>query len=198
MLPLSPRDTAFILIEYQNEWVSHHGHLRSLLVKDNDQFEDAILASEHALNIARKKGFHVIHVTLKPDPDYKIFGNALYGLRHTIPKVKTWQGEQGLIHKKFAPETNEHVITERTGASAFSGSNLDSYLRNNQIPNLILMGFATHVCIESTLRDAHDLGYNTMVLTEATGAFTQEQKRYFSQNIVHHFGQEVSIQDLIQ
>lgn len=35
-----------------------------------------------------------------------------------------------------------------------------------------------------------------MVLTETTGAFTDEQKNYFSENIVHHFGKEINLKEL--
>ena len=150
---------------------------------------------QNILSLLRNRGFAIIHVTLKPDEEYRVLGQADYGMRHAIAKKKTWQGFQGEIHPDFVPLKNEHLITERTGASAFSGSNLDSYLRNNEIKNLILVGFATQVCVESTLRAAHDLGYNTFVVTEATGAFTNEQKKYFSENVVNHFGKELRVID---
>ena len=195
-LCMTPQNTAFILIEYQNEWVSENGTLRSRLIKDKAQFVNAISISKEMLMLARKYNYHVIHVLFTPDENYRIFGHALWGIRQVVPTAGTWRGFQREIHEDFLPLSGEHVITERSGVSAFSGSNLDSYLRNNHITNLILTGFATHVCVESTLRDAHDSGYNTMVLTEATGAFTDEQKKYFSENIVHHFGKEIDFQEL--
>ncbi|MCE0496106.1 cysteine hydrolase family protein [Vibrio salinus] len=195
---LQPDQTALVLIEYQNEWVSERGNLRNKLVQDKEAFAGAIEKSKDVLTASREKGYLIIHVTLQPDNNYLIFGNASYGMRHAIPANKTWQGFQGEIHPDFKPENGEHVITGRTGASAFSGSNLDSVLRNNRIHNLILIGFATHVCVESTLRAAHDLGYNTFVITEATGAFSNAQKKHFSQHIVRHFGKELSVQNLLE
>ncbi|MBF9000314.1 cysteine hydrolase [Vibrio nitrifigilis] len=192
---LFPEKTALILIEYQNEWVSEQGYLRNHVVVDQEQFEDAIEHSKMILSLARKKGCSIIHVTLQPDDHYLAFGKAEYGMRHVIPKKKTWLGFQGEIHPDFVPLAHEHVITERVGASAFSGSNLDIYLRNNEVVNVVLIGFATHVCVESTLRQAHDLGYNAYVITEATGAFTIEQKQYFSRNVVQHFGKEIRVDD---
>lgn len=192
---LEATNTALILIEYQNEWVSDQGSLRNKLIKDHQQFTDAIVYSKDILAMSRQRGLYVIHVTLKPDNNYNVFGKAPFGMRHVIPQRQTWLGFQGEIHPDFAPCEGEHVITERIGASAFSGSNLDQYLRNNHINNLLLIGFATHVCVESTLRAAHDLGYNTFVITQATGSFTEEQKQFFSQHIVQHFGQELSVPD---
>ncbi len=60
-------------------------------------------------------------------------------------------------------------------------------MRNNKIENLYLVGYATHVCVESTLRDAHEKGYNTYVLSDATSAFNKVQQDYFLSEIVHHF-----------
>ncbi|MGI9945689.1 cysteine hydrolase family protein [Vibrio hyugaensis] len=195
-LDLSPEQTALVLIEYQNEWVSDSGSLRSELVLDEEQFVQAITHSKSALSLCRGLGVTVIHVLMKPDKQYKVFGKSGLGLRKAISKSKRWQGFQGKIHPDFLPQKNEHTVTERIGVSAFSGSNLDCFLRNNGITNLILTGFATHVCVESTLRSAHDLGYNTFVVTEATGSFTNMQKRYFSEHVVHHFGKEISMSDL--
>lgn len=147
-----PNKTALVLIEYQNEWVSQQGDLRNHVVVEQKPFEDAIERSKTVLALARKKGFSIIHVTLQPDDQYLAFGQAKYGMRHAIVQKRTWLDFQGEIHPDFTPRENEHLITERVGASAFSGSNLDSFLRNNGIINLLLIGFATHVCVESTLR----------------------------------------------
>lgn len=191
--PVDNSRSALVMIEYQNEWVSEEGRLRNLLVKDKRQFDEAISRSKMLLAMARKQQVTVIHVTLKPDPQYRIFGDADFGLRAAIPDAKTWQGDMHSIHADFEPLSDEHVITERTGASGFSGSNLDSYLRNNGIDTLFLAGFATHVCVESTLREAHDKGYRTFVVTDAVGAFTESQQSYFENEVLHHFGHGVTV-----
>ncbi|MDO6425975.1 cysteine hydrolase [Thalassotalea sp. 1_MG-2023] len=186
--------SALILIEYQNEWLNKAGKLRQLLVKDEKRFNSAIQRSKTLLAIARKQEITIIHVTLKPDAQYRIFGQADFGLRNAIPNAKTWQGDMKLIHPDFTPLQGEHVITERTGASGFSGSNLNSFLRNNGIETIFLAGFATHVCVESTLREAHDKGYTTYVVTDASAAFTKKQQHYFETEILHHFGQGINVE----
>lgn len=185
--------SALVMIEYQNEWVSEEGNLRNLLVEDEVHFESAIHHSKSLLAAARKQGVSVIHVTLKPDAQYRIFGDATFGLRAAIPNANTWKGDMQSIHTDFEPLPHEHVITERTGASGFAGSNLDSFLRNNGVDTLFLAGFATHVCVESTLREAHDKGYRTFVVTDATGAFKESQQTYFENEVLHHFGHGVSV-----
>ncbi|MDC0609761.1 cysteine hydrolase [Vibrio sp.] len=195
MTALNSEETALILIEYQNEWISKQGQLRKTLIKDEEQFESAIENSKVVLKKARHNKYHIVHVLMKPNLNCSVFGLASLGLNAAIPKAKTWQGSCSDIHCDFSPEPNELVVSERIGVSAFSASCLDAYLRNNRISNVIIIGFATHVCVESTLRESHDRGYNTYVVTEATGAFTNEQKDYFSRNIVHHFDKEIKISD---
>lgn len=122
----------------------------------------------------------VIHVPLILSEDYKEFGiNAKYGLRAVIPQVKTWQNENKDFHKDFLPNKNEFIVKGRLGASAFSGSNLDNILRNNEINTVFLIGYATNVCVESTLREAHDKGYNSVIISDSTSSFTKEEKDFF-------------------
>ena len=79
-------------------------------------------------------------------------------------------------------------VEGRVGASAFANSNLDAYLRANGIRHVYLAGYASHVCVESTLRDAHDRGVEATVITDATAAFTQPQFDHFVNDVIHHFG----------
>ncbi len=68
--------SALVMIEYQNEWVSEKGNLRNLLVEDKEPFKSAINHSKSLLTAAREQGVSIIHVTLKPDAQYRIFGDA--------------------------------------------------------------------------------------------------------------------------
>lgn len=91
---------------------------------------------------------------------------------------------------------DEFVVTGRLGASSFTASNLDTYLRNNRIENLYLAGYATHVCLESTLRDAHDKGYNTFYSLMLQLHLTKQQD-YVLQEIVHHFGEHLTTKEFV-
>ena len=92
----------------------------------------------------------------------------------------------------------EFVVGGRTGGSAFAGSNLDSYLRNNHIDTLYIMGYALHVCVESTLRSAHDLGYKPILIEDASAAFTPEQRQHVLNEVVHHFGKKITTQEFMR
>ncbi|MBR8654626.1 cysteine hydrolase [Achromobacter sp. Marseille-Q0513] len=189
--PLAPGQgrAALVMIEFVHEWLAPDGRLRGL-IQDERQFALSQEAGGQALAAARKAGMPVIHATLQLSPDYREFGRARFGLRGAIPQAGTWQKQNSgwQFHGPFAPLPNEFVISGRAGASAFAASDLDNYLRAQGITRLYLAGYATHVCIESTLRAAHDLGYEPVVLSDATAAFTARQQQHVLEEVVHHFG----------
>lgn len=191
--------SALVMIEFVNEWIAPDGKLRPLM-KDHAQFEHSIEAGKQALAAGRAAGMKIIHVSLPLSPDYREFGNTTFGLRGAIQKAGTWKntGTGWQFNRDFLPLPNEFVVAGRVGASAFANSNLDSFLRANRIEHVYLTGYATHVCVESTLRDAHDRGVDATVISDATAAFTENQYRHVLENVIHHFGYQTTIDGFIK
>ncbi len=193
--------TALVFIEFQNEWVASEGTLRQLLVKDEEQFQTAIDNAARILEAAREAGWTIAHagLDLRRDATYQIFGDAsrALGLRRAIQNAGTWTGDGARFPEPFTPRPGEFVVAGRSGASVLTNSTLDAFLRNNDINTVVFMGFATHVCVESSLRQAHDLGYNAYVVTDAVGAFEDHQNTYFRDQVLHHFGASISTGGLI-
>lgn len=189
--------TALILIETQNEWMHPDGKLYKSHIKDKEMLHKSIKNIEKVLDHARQNGIAVIHVGLRFEKGYPELANGKSGLRKGIPNAGTFPVNEfgSKFYESVKPIEGEFVVTGRIGASGFTGSNLDVFLRNNKIENLYLVGYATHVCVESTLRDAHDKGYNTFLISDATSAFNQEQQNYVLEEIVHHFGEHLTAQD---
>lgn len=191
--------SALILIETQNEWMHEDGKLRKLLIKDEQMMLNSITNIEKLLDYSRKNNIEVIHVGLRFEKGYPELANGKSGLRKAIPIAETFPinefGSQ--FYESVKPVAGEFVVTGRVGASGFTGSNLDAYLRNNKIENLYIAGYATHVCVESTLRDAHEKSYNTYVISDATSAFNKTQQEYFLNEIVHHFGEHLTTQNFL-
>ena len=190
---------ALILIETQNEWMHTEGKLYKLLVEDKEMMSQSITNIEKTVDFARENDMEVIHVGLRFQNGYPEMGNGQSGLRKAIPIAGTFpiDGFGSQFYETVKPLENEFIVTGRLGASGFTGSNLDTYLRNNKIENLYLVGYATHVCVESTLRDAHDKGYNTFLISDATSAFNRKQQDYVLNDIVHHFGEHLTTDEFI-
>lgn len=193
--------TALVCIEFQKEWLDPQGTLQRLLVKDKERFQLAVKNAADILITARSHGWTIVHagLDLRSDPAYALFqqGQGKLGLRGAIPRAGTWTGDGARFVPPFEPLGNEYIVQGRSGASVLANSTLDPFLRNNGKHTLVFMGFALHVCVESSMRQAHDMGYNALVPTDACGVFEVAQQEYFERHVAHHFGLAVTTQDLL-
>lgn len=189
---------ALLLIEFQEEWLNPAGKLYPR-VDDPKRLEASLQQAKKALKHAREQGYLIAHSGLSFQSGYPELGKAKLGLRAHIPHRQTFQaGTEGAkFHPDFEPQAGELIAEGRLGASAFAGSNLDAQLRNHHVNDLYIMGYALHVCVESTFRASHDLGYETRVISDACAAFTEAQEAYFKQHVANHFGQGISTQQFI-
>ena len=192
---------ALVFIEFQREWLADDGILKRRLIQDKAAFENAVARAGEVLAAARASNWTIAHagLDLTHDPDYLLFGKGrgVLGLRQGIPAAGTWTGAGAAFVEPFVPRPGEFIVKGRSGASVLLNSTLDPFLRNNGINTIFIMGFATHVCVESTLRNAHDLGYNAFVVEDACAAFEQSQHEYVRRHVIHHFGEETNAAALI-
>lgn len=199
---LNLKRTAFVFIEFQNAWIGEGARLAKFLVEDRDAFYPAVGNAEKIINGARKAGCLIAHAGLdmRDDPQYLLWGRGegKLGLAGAVPRAGTWTTENDVAFvEPFVPQAGEFIVKGRSGASVFKNSNLDPFLRNNDVENVVLLGFALHVCVESSLREAHDIGYNAYVAVDACGAFNLAQSEYFSKHIIRHFGLNLESEALI-
>lgn len=192
--------SAFVFIEFQNEWLDSDRPLNRLM-QDRPLFDNAVRNAATVIARARTLNANIVHagLTLAADPGYLVFGRGQgkSGLKGAIPAAGTWRDSERIrFPEPFTPQPGEFVVSGRSGASVITNSNLDPYLRNNGIDHLYLLGFALHVCVESTLRAAHDLGYEVTVISDAAPAFTARQQAHVIEHVVHHFGRSATTEEL--
>jgi nicotinamidase-related amidase len=191
--------TALVLIEFQKEWLDPELGRLDRLVQDRAAFSQSATQAKRLTDAARAAGLRIVHVPCLFQPGYpEIAGGLDAGLFHAIPKAGTWIGAGRPFAEGFEPAAGEFVVSGRVGASAFSHSNLDIYLRSNGLRHLLLAGYATHVCVESTLRQGHDLGYRVTLISDACAAFTRAQQSHVLDEVVHHFGDALRADVVLQ
>ena len=178
-LRLDPAETAVIVIDMQNAYASPGGYV------DTAGFDIAGAAGTIAqiakvLDTARAAAIPVIFLQNGWDAEYVEAGgpgspnwhksNALKAMR-ARPELQGrflarggWDYE---IVDALAPQPGE-IRVHKTRYSAFFNSQLDSILRSRGIRNLVFVGIATNVCVESTLRDGFHLEYFGVMLEDAT------------------------------
>lgn len=193
------KKSAIILIETQNEWMSPTGKLYNKIT-DRELFNESVINIEKALAYARKKGMPVVYSGLFFQKGHPELTNGKTGLREAIARLGTFtEGESGSeFYKSVKPIAGEFIVKGRTGSSAFAGSNLDIYLRQNQIETIYLVGYATNVCVESTFREAQDKGYYPVIISDASAAFNRMQQNYVLENIVHHYGEAITTENFLK
>ena len=95
---------------------------------------------------------------------------------HTVADVHPWflRDSPGFpLVPEMAPLPSEAIFDKIT-MSAFEGTPLDIALRDCSITSFIIVGVATEIGIEPTVRHGADLGYIPIVVTDACGAGDQE------------------------
>ena len=184
--------SALILIETQNEWMHPDGLLYPRF-EDKELFDESVKNIESSLKYAREIGMPIIHCGLRFQEGHPELANGKTGLREAISRFGTFPVDnfRSEFYETLKPLDNEFITSGRTGSSGFGGSNLDIYLRNNNIETVYLVGYATNVCVESTMREAQDKGYYPVIIQDACATFDKAQHDHVFKHIVHHYGESL-------
>ena len=84
------------------------------------------------------------------------------------------RGEPGHdIIPELYPAPGEPVV-DKPGKGAFHATDLDAMLKNRGITQLIVCGVTTEVCVNTTVREANDRGYECVVVEDCVGSYFPE------------------------
>lgn len=174
-LTLDPKETAVVLIEYQNEFTTEGGALHGA-VKDCMESTNTLDNSVAAVGVARSAGCTIIHVPIVFDEGHGEISKKPYGIltgikENEIFKAGTWGAD---FCDSMKPEPGDLVAAGKRGLCGFATTNLDFILRQNDCKNVVLGGFLTNCCVESTMRTAYELGYQVYTLKDCCAATSVE------------------------
>ncbi|MBH0190791.1 MAG: cysteine hydrolase [Nitrospira sp.] len=86
-------------------------------------------------------------------------------------------GEPGNdIMPELRPEAGELVV-DKPGKGAFYGTNLQDLLKKHRITHLIFTGVTTEVCVQTSMREANDRGYECLLIEDGTESYFPEFKQ---------------------
>lgn len=69
------------------------------------------------------------------------------------------------------------IVIPKPGKGAFYNTNLESLLQEQNITHLIVTGVTTEVCVQTTMREANDRGYECLLVEDATESYFPEFKQ---------------------
>ncbi|MBT2744269.1 isochorismatase family protein [Bacillus sp. ISL-77] len=124
------------------------------------------------LALWRDKGWRVIHIQHMSDNPHSVF----------YPK-----NEGFVIKEMVKPLEDELVITKKVNSS-FIGTNLEEFLKLNNIANVVITGLTTPHCVSTTTRMSGNLGFNTYLISDATAAFGMKDQNgnYYDAELIHN------------
>ena len=141
--PASLAESTLVLIDCQNTYTQG--------VMELEGVQAALDEAAALLDRARSAGIPIIHVQHSDGP------GSLYDI----------EGESGAIVTRVAPRDGEAVVTKQY-PNSFVQTDFDDKLKAVSAGNLVIAGFMTHMCVNSTARGAFNAGYAPTVVAAAT------------------------------
>jgi len=168
--------TALVLIEYQNEFTTEGGVLHGAVagvMKSTDMLSNTV----KVVDAARKKGFTIMHAPITFATGYNELTRHPYGILAGVVNGKAFVRESwgAAIVDVLKPAAGDIVIEGKRGLDTFASTNLDFILRSKGIKTVVLGGFLTNCCVESTMRTAYEHGFEVITLTDCVAATSPEE-----------------------
>jgi nicotinamidase-related amidase len=178
---LAPHKSALIIIDMQRDFLEPGG-FGEMLGNDVSQLSRTVEPIRRLLAAWRKLGLLAIHTRegFRPDlsdlaPLKRLRGRGVRHIGDVGPMGRILvRGEPGHdIIPDLAPAPGEPVI-DKPGKGAFYATDLETILRRRGISQLIVTGVTTEVCVNSTVREANDRGFDSLVLEDCVGSYFPE------------------------
>jgi biuret amidohydrolase len=176
-----PEHAALVIIDMQRDFLEPGG-FGAALGNDVSLLRKTIAPTQGLLAAARTAGLHVIHTREghRPDladlpPAKKARGRLRAGIGDPGPMGRILvRGEAGHdIVPELYPAPGEPVV-DKPGKGAFYATDLDAILKSRRIAQLIVCGVTTEVCVNTTVREANDRGYDCLVVSDCVGSYFPE------------------------
>ena len=163
------KNTALLIIDMQNDFVLEDS---SQCIKGTKKIIPNI---KEILNIFRKNNDAVFHVYREyrengSDIESTRLEDFLTNQKYCVPNTSGCE-----IIDEIIPIKNEYKIIKNR-FSGFMNTELDFILRRLKITNIVVCGIQYPNCIRATIYDGISLDYSVTLITDATGAKTEEIK----------------------
>jgi nicotinamidase-related amidase len=175
---MPPGKTALVVIDMQRDFIEPGGFGASL-GNDVALLQAAVAPTQALLAAWRARGWPVVHTRESHAPDLSDCPPAKR--QRGTPALRIGdagrmgrllvRGEPGCeIVPALAPLAGEIVI-DKPGKGAFHATPLQAELGARGVTHLVFAGVTTEVCVQTTMREANDRGYDALLVEEATASY---------------------------
>ena len=208
-LEIDLQRTAVMVIDMQNAFVSKGG-MFDLWGRDVLKNQKVIEPIRRITSTARAKGLKVVKVAHvyatdlhdSGGPDSPSWRKSMLASYRNHPEWEdklifsgTWGAD---IVEELKPQKGD-IFISKPRYSAFFGTNLDAILKTYNNKYLVFMGVATNICVEASIRDAFNLAYFPILVSDAamnTGEASVQEATIF--NVKVCYGWVTTTEDLIK
>lgn len=185
VLPSNPKHLALVIIDMQRDFLEPGG-FGDALGNDVSRLRAVVPALQHLLATARTLRIPVIHTQECHQPDLSDCppskqerggkGSLKIGDEGPMGRILI-MGEPGnSIIPELTPIEGEIVLT-KPGKGAFYNTPLEDILESQGITHLLFTGVTTEVCVQTTMREANDRGYECLLVEDCTESYFPEFKQ---------------------
>ena len=175
---------ALVIIDMQRDFLEPGG-FGEMLGNDVTQLGSIVPTLKGLLDFCRQKGLTIIHTLEGHQPDLSDCppskrkrgkGSLTIGDEGPMGRILI-RGEPGnAIIPELAPLAGEIVIP-KPGKGAFYATELQAILQKRGITHLLFTGVTTEVCVQTTMREANDRGYECLLVEDCTASYFPEFKQ---------------------
>jgi nicotinamidase-related amidase len=168
-MELNPSTTAVIAVHLQKDVVNADGAFGGFFAAQAEKV-DVVGVTSRLLEAARRAGSTVVYTRVAWQPGLAdlVVNSPILGIVQQSGCLVDGS-EKAEILPQLSPQAGDLVVThQRVGG--FSASQLDVLLRSRGIDTVLFAGVATNFSVEGTARQASDLGYHTVIVSDACSA----------------------------
>jgi len=192
-----------IVVDVQNGFASNGGSYDKLGM-NIENYQKVIPKIKELINFCRKENIPIFYTEAVREPSGI---DLLIHVHNILPKTReerlknqnipicvrgTWDAQ---TIDEIKPSEEDHIILKRRD-SAFQDTELRMWLNTLKINTLIFCGIDTSICVETSLRDGFNIGYDTILVSDTTASGISKHYETTIERIRDYYGIVTNLSDL--